>query len=159
MVGAVEVSGFGVRVGADGEAELLGHGFNRGIEIVALGAGDFDFFGRAEGRDVIEIQVERHFPGGNGRMLAEIFGTEQSLLFCGHGRENHRATGAGLSLRENARQLQHDTAAGGVVAGAVVNVVSWHFGADAEVVIVRGVDDGFVFQFGIRAGEHADYVV
>ncbi len=92
-------------------------------------------------------------------MFAEIFGAEQALFFRRHSSENHRTAGAGWGLRKYAGELEDNAASGGVVAGTVVDVVAGHVGADAEMVVVRGVHDGFVFQFGVGAGEHGEHVV
>ena len=67
--------------------------------------------------------------------------------------------GCCVRLGKDARHFQQDAAAGGVVVGAVVDVVARHFGTNAEVVVVRGVHDGFVFELGVGARQHGDHVV
>jgi hypothetical protein len=91
MIGAVVVAGFGARVGADGEAETFRGGFDDGIEGGALGAGDFHVLGKADGSQGVIVEVHGNFRGGYRRMLAEIFGAEQALLFSGDAGEEDRA--------------------------------------------------------------------
>ena len=45
-------------------------------------------------------------------------------------------------LREGPGQFEKDAAAGAVVGGAVVDVVAFRVGIDAEVIVVRGVEHG-----------------
>src|SRR5256885_1164271 len=45
---------------------------------------------------------------------------------------------------------------GSIVIGAVIDVVALIGGADAEMVEMSGVDEVFVFQFGIGAGQNSD---
>ena len=53
------------------------------------------------------------------------------------------------------RHFQQDAAAGRVVVGAVVDVVSRHVGANAEVIVVGGVHDRFGLQFASDPGSMA----
>ena len=145
VVGAVVVAGFGVGVGDDGEVEAVGGGLDGGIEAGALGAGDGGFEGlTAEGLDVVVVEVEGDLAGGDGRMLAKVFGAEQALLLCGDGGEDDgvgRLAGHG---GPDAGEFHEDGAAGGVVGGAVVDVVAGHAGDEAEMVVVGGVEDGLI---------------
>ena len=45
-------------------------------------------------------------------------------------------------LRERARHFHQNAAAGAVVGGAVVDVVAFRIGIDAEMIVVRGIEDG-----------------
>ncbi len=66
---------------------------------------------------------------------------------------------AGLrELRPDAGEFEEHAAAGGVVGGAVVDVVAGHAGDEAEVVEVGGVEDGLILPCGGCAGQDADYV-
>src|SRR6201982_538403 len=58
MIGTVEMTGFGMRVGTNGEPKVLGSRFDNPIETGALRARDLDFFGRSQGRQGIEVQTE-----------------------------------------------------------------------------------------------------
>jgi hypothetical protein len=92
-------------------------------------------------------------------MLAQILGAQQSLLLrrdCG---EKYRAARPILGDAKGASQLEQDAAAGGVISGAVVNVVAGHVWANAEVIVVRGVHYGFVFQFAVGTGQHRQHVI
>src|SRR5438045_6583030 len=77
VIGTIVVARFGSSVGADGEAEFLGESLHGGIKIGALGPRDFDLFGRAKGRDIIVIEIEREFAGGHGRVFAQILRSEK----------------------------------------------------------------------------------
>src|SRR5262252_9064721 len=92
-------------------------------------------------------------------MLAEVFGAEQSLLFGGDGGEQDRAARLLLGLAEGAGQFEQDSAAGGVVVGAVVDVVTRHIGTNTKMVVVRGVEDGLVLQLAVDARQHSNDVI
>ena len=65
------------------------------------------------------------------------------MLFSGDGGEEdgaRRRSGGRPGLRD----FQQDAAAGAVVDRAVVDVVAFGPGVDAEVIVVRGVEDGFI---------------
>ena len=126
VVGAVVMSRAGLRVGHDLEAEVLGGAFDRGIERGALSARNVHFFGHAQRRNVIVVQVEGDFLGRNRRMLAEEFGAAQTLLLGGDRGEVDGALRLLLGRSEDARDFQQDAAAGGVVLRAVVDVVARH---------------------------------
>ena len=80
MVGAVEVSGLGARIGTDRQPEFLRGGLHRRIEVGALRAGDLHFFGRSQRLHVVVIQIQSDLSGGNWRMFAQILRAQQSLL-------------------------------------------------------------------------------
>ena len=60
-------------------------------------------------------------------------------------------------LRKGARHLQQNAAAGAVVGRAVVDVVALGVGIDAEMIVVRGVEDRR-FRPGLAPGTRADDV-
>src|SRR5579864_9720531 len=62
MIGTVEMTGFGMRVGTNGEPKVLGSRFDNPIETGALRARDLDFFGRPKRRQIIVVQIERDSP-------------------------------------------------------------------------------------------------
>src|SRR5271163_2640718 len=134
VVGAVVMSCFGTGVGTKLKAKVLRGSLNCGIERGALGARDLDFLGGAERHDVIEVKVEGNFAGGDWRMFAQVFRSEQTLLFASHSGKEDGATGLQCGLRIDTRYFQNNSAAGGVVHGAVENVVSRHVGSNAEVI-------------------------
>src|SRR5579864_2618185 len=70
MIGTVEVAGFRTGVRTDRKAEILGDGFDGGIEGSSLRAGNLNFFRRTERLDIVVVEVKSDFPGGNWRMLS-----------------------------------------------------------------------------------------
>ena len=69
VVRAIVVASLRMRVGPDGKPKLFRHSLNRGIKSRALGAGNFHFFGLAERRHVVKIQIKRNFCRRNRRMF------------------------------------------------------------------------------------------
>ena len=49
-------------------------------------------------------------------------------------------------------QLQKNAAARRIVVGSIVDIVPRHVGTYAQVIIVSGVQNGFILQFVIEAG-------
>src|SRR5581483_2984021 len=159
VIGAIVVSGFGSRVGTNGKPEVFCGCLHDVIEGSALRAGDFNFFGRTQGFHVVIIQVEGDLAGGNGRMLAKIFRTEKPLLLGGDRGKHYGTTGPLGGSTVSARELEQYCAAGCIVLCAVVDVVTGHVGANAKVIVVRGVHDSLAAEPGIRATQHADDVI
>src|SRR6478672_775131 len=92
-------------------------------------------------------------------MLAEICRSDQPLLFGGDGREIDRTLRRGLCVRPHARHLEQQRASRCVVDRAVVDrVAAIVRTSDAEVIVMRGVDDGLVSEFWIATGELRDDV-
>src|SRR3974390_1104500 len=84
-------------------------------------------------------------------MFSEKFGTEEALFFRGNGCEKDRAGRHRLAAGPNTGELQENAATGGVVDGAVIDVVAlWPGIVDAEVIVVRGVENSFGPTTGIR---------
>src|SRR5215469_2308612 len=92
-------------------------------------------------------------------MFAQVFGAEQPLLLCSDGGKQDRAPRLLRALAEGANQLEQDATTGGVVVRAVIDIVARHVGANAQVIVVRGVEDGLVFKLQVRAGQHTDNIV
>jgi len=84
------------------------------------------------------------FAGGNWRVLTQVFRAEQSLFFGCDRREVDRAARLLGGLSIGASEFKQDAAAGAVVHSAVVDIVAGHVGANAEVIVMRGVHDRFV---------------
>ncbi len=76
--------------------------------------------------------------------MPKILRAEQALLFRGDGGKVDRVRRACGRLRKGAGQLKKDAAAGAVVGCAVVDVVAFCVGVDAEVIVVRGVEHGLI---------------
>jgi hypothetical protein len=89
-----------------------------------------------------------------------VAGAEETFFFGGDGEEKEAALRArggregGVGLGE----LEEDGGAGGVVEGAVEDLVAGEFGVAAEVVPVGGEDDVFVAVGGRGAVEAGDDV-
>ena len=98
MVGTVVAAGGGFGVGDDGEVEAFRGGFDGGEEGGALGSVDVDLCGDADGQDHVVVDVEGDLAGGDGWVLAEVFGAEEALFFGGDGGEDDGVGefGAGL---------------------------------------------------------------
>ena len=56
-------------------------------------------------------------------------------------------------------QLQKNSASRGIVDRAVVNIVTGRAFVDAEMIVVRGVENGFVVLVRLRASPHRQDVV
>ena len=99
-------------------------------------------------------------PAGSGEMGGEVLGAEQALLLRRHRREEDAAARPLRHRGQALRDGQERGDAGGVVHGAVVDRVLAGLGvrADAEVVVVRGVEDRLLGQRGVAAGQLADHV-
>lgn len=90
VVGAI-VASRGIRAGrGDRVAELFGDGFDGGEEGGALRSASVELIALAEGKDLVEVEVEVELADGNGRMLCEIRRAEQALLFGCDGGEDDR---------------------------------------------------------------------
>src|SRR5208282_357391 len=96
--------------------------------------------------------------GGDERMFSEIFGTEQSLFFGGDGGENHRPRWRVAGTGGHARELQKNSAAGGVVHSTVVDLVALAADIDTQMIVMRGEEHGFVLQVGVAARAHGYHV-
>lgn len=91
VVGAVEMARFGMGIGLDGEAIALSHIFDDRPDGGALGSGDNDIGGAAEGVECVEIEVEGGRSGGNEGVRGVVFGSAQAVLFRGDEEEEGRA--------------------------------------------------------------------
>ena len=149
MIGTVEMTGFGVRIGTNGEPKVLGSRFDDPIETGALRARDLDFFGRSQRRQVIVIQIERDSSGRKGRMLAEVLRPQQALLFACHRGKQDRAARLLRTLAKGPRQFEQHAAPGRIVVGPVVDVVSRHLGTNPQVVVVRRIQNGLILELRI----------
>ncbi len=130
------------------------------IEGGALGSVDVDLLLDADGEEHVEVDVERDLGGGDGWVLAEVFGAEEALFFGGYGGEDYGVAWVDAGLGPGAGHLQEHGYAGAVVGGAVVDVVAGVVGDEAQVVVVGGVEDGLVvalnlakLTFAIRDGD------
>ena len=88
---------------------------------------------------------------GSGWKMGEVVGAQQSHFFSGHKNKQH---GPARRLREagiGPRDFQQGGGAGGVVEGAVTNVVAIHCRADSEMIHMRGVDHILVAQSADRS--------
>ena len=92
MIGAVEVTGLGTRIGADRQTKFFRRRLNLRIKIRALGAGDFDFLRRSQWLHIVVVQIERDLSRRNWRMLAQILRAQQALFFGRHRSEQNRTT-------------------------------------------------------------------
>jgi hypothetical protein len=160
VVGAVEKSllGFGVGcehavlAGKDGGGDVLQGG--------AAVADDLDVAGRTEDLDAVDVEVGERVAQRVERLLRVVAGAEQAFLFGGQGEEEQaalRPLGRGQG-GEGLRQFDERRGAGGVVVGAVENLVAGQPRVAAEVVPVRGVDDVFMRAGRIGAGKAGDDV-
>ena len=134
-------------------------GFDGGVEGGAAGSACVEVVALAEGKDLVEVEVEVELADGDGRMLGEIRGAEQALLFCGDGGEDDGVRRLDFGGGEGAGHLHDHGGSGAVVSCAVEDVVfaGLGVGLDAEVVVVGGVDDRLVAT-AFSAGDHADDV-
>jgi hypothetical protein len=99
------------------------------------------------------------FPWREGRMQREILAAEQALLFTGDEQHHHRTPRPLRQRREGARHGQELRTPGGIVLGAVVDLVAGLVRlADAEVIVVRAVNHHFVLELRIAARQHARHV-
>ncbi len=57
-------------------------------------------------------------------------------------------------LRKRSRQFQQDSAARAVIGRAVIDVVALGIGIDAEMIVMRCVDDGIAARLGSRHAAH-----
>src|SRR5579859_7971264 len=92
-------------------------------------------------------------------MLSQILRSEKPLLLSGHGREQYGAPWPASRRSEGTRNFQQDAASGGIIVGAVEDVVAGHIRTDAEMIVVRGVENGFVGSLAVRAGQDGHYVI
>ena len=136
------MAGHGVGIGQQGQIEGLGNCLNGRPEVDAVGAAQVYRKRNPDGQQHIVIEVEREFARGNGRVHAQILRAEQALLFRGDGRKIDIVWRALGGLRVGAGKLKENAAAGSVVGGAVVDVVALCVWIDAEVVVVRAVENG-----------------
>ena len=81
VIGAIIVSGLGMGIRTNGQPKFLRHGLHHGIKRSPLRSGNFHFLRRAERRHVVIVEVEADLAGRNRRMLAQIFRSQQTLLF------------------------------------------------------------------------------
>src|SRR5258708_38351434 len=105
MVGAVVVPGFGTRIRSNRQVKCFCHRLHYWIKRGALRPAYFYFFGITNWCERIIIQVEGNFRGGNGGMLAQVFGAQQPLLFrADGGKENGSLR---REFRERPRSEEH----------------------------------------------------
>ena len=85
-------------------------------------------------------------------MHAEILRAQQALLLGGDGGKVDMSCGGGCAgLRKGARHFEQNAAAGAVVGRTVVDVVALGVGIDAEMIVVRGVENRVACQ-ALRPG-------
>ena len=75
-------------------------------------------------------------------MHAQILRAKKALLLCRDRGEEHVVRRRLRRLRKGPRHFQQNAAAGAVVGRAVVDVVALGVGIDAEMIVVRGVENG-----------------
>ena len=157
LVRAHEHHFLGLRVGGEADAQHVGGGLD-----VVFQAGVFDAdrhhvgdVGQEHRHVHVDVRHQRAFDARVGR---EVFGAEQAAFFGGERHEQQRALGR-RRRHQFRRGFQHHRRAQGVVEGAVVDAVTVHFGADADVVEMSRVDDVLGRQRGVGAGQPADDVV
>ena len=162
-------------VGAEEEALLDAVLFNQGaalglgdraqhvVELAVAQADDHEVLGRTDHGHRVQVHHRHRVLERDHRVGGVILRTQQARLFQRHQQEHHRTRRLRVLHGEGLGDLQHAGDAGGVVDGAVVDVV-FAFGAGrhriavtavggavvAQVVPVRGVDDGFVRTLGAR---------
>ena len=157
MVGAEEIAGLDPLVGGVA-AVLLARFGGQQIEQAELGrSGNREVASGAV--DAAAIGVEH--AGGQAKRIKRvgdvIFGAEQPL-FLGRDEQEHEAAPGPRGAGELTRLFEHVGSAGRVVERAIVNPVAVGVGqADAEVVVVRGVDHRLVGAAFAR--EKADHIV
>ncbi len=144
MVGAVIAAGLRLWIGLDRQIEDFGNPLNCRPEVDALSAAQAYRARNPDGQHHVEVQIERNLACGNRRMHAEKLRAQQALLFGGDGGEVDRMRRPHWRLRKGARQFQKNAAAGAVVGRAVVDVVALGVRVDAEVVVVRGVENSLI---------------
>jgi len=115
---------------------------DRRPEIDAFGSAKSDRTWNAEWQEHVEVEVEGDVAGGNGWVLTEILRTEEALFFGGDGGEVHRVWRPLRGLRVGASEFKEDSATGAVVGSSVVDAIPFGVWIDAEVVVMRGVEDG-----------------
>ena len=154
VVGAAEEVALGFEIGADLDLEWCCDS----ADGVAEGGVGEAFHGedveREDGTELIEIEVSDDVFLGDGEVLREPSGAEETFLFAGEDTEEERASG-GLLL-EVFGEFDEECDVGGVVEGAVVEVVAEHGSAVAVAVEVRGEGDVFGGEFWIGAGEDGE---
>src|SRR6185436_12722710 len=112
--------------------------------------------GAAQEVATVVVDIGGYLPGRKGRVQRVVLAAQQSLLLA---RDEQYEDGATRPLGQRgkgARDGQQLRTAGGIVLGAVVDLVPglvWL--TDAEVIVVRGIDHHFVFQLRIAAGQQA----
>src|ERR1041384_3009973 len=70
-------------------------------------------------------------------MLAQIFGSEQALLFSGNRCEIDGTGRRWFGERRGASEFEQNSATGRVVDSAVINIVAGHRRIDSQMVVVR----------------------
>src|SRR5947209_2422304 len=90
MVRAVVMACLGKGVRLDREAESFRRLLHHWIKIRALRADGFNALRIAQREDGVIVQAKRDLPGGNWRMLPQIFRTAQPLLLSGYSSEQDR---------------------------------------------------------------------
>ena len=81
--------GLRARIGPDLQPKFLSCGLYDRVESRALRAGNLNFFGHTQRLHVVVVQIESDLSSRNRRMLAEIFGPEQTLLLGGDRSKNN----------------------------------------------------------------------
>ena len=158
VVRAIVAACRGARIGDDGEIEPLRCRLDGREEAGALRSVDVDLLRNADGKDHVVVDVEGDLAGGDGWVLAEIFGAEEALFFGGDGGEDEGVGRLDTGLGPGAGEFEDHAYAGGVVGGSVVDVVAGHAGDEAEMVVVGGVEDGLIGASCIGSGEDTDHV-
>src|SRR4051794_30804866 len=118
----------------------------------------YDVFQRKQRRKLVHINVGDDAVFRDGRIKRVIVSTEQPFFFSRHIQEDERPLGSDLHAGKGAGDLDEARRTGSIVVGAVIDVVALVAGTDAEMVEVSGVDEIFVFQFRIGAGQNGHYV-
>src|ERR1019366_1432575 len=160
LVGAVKRAAVWKLVTLDAPALHFRDGLDVGVERRLALADQDDVLRPAKPADAVHVDVHGDAPGGNGRVLREVFRAEKALFFPRDEGEVRGARGRPFEVRVGARDGENRRHARGVVEGAVVDRVGARLGAHAnpEVVMVRGVDHGLSCALRIRARPDADDV-
>ncbi len=156
VVGAAEEVAFGFEVGADFDFEWCGDGadgFAEGGVGEALHGEDVE---GEDGAELVEIQVGDDVFFGDGEVLREVGGAEEAFFFAGEDAEEEGA-GGGFVLKVFG-EFDEESDVGGVVEGAVVEVVAENGSAVTVAVEVGGEGDVFGGEFGIGTGEDGEDV-
>jgi hypothetical protein len=146
VIAAVEIALLGLGVGHEDAVGFFQDGGGKIVERRVAVADDLDVARRPDGLGAVDVEIGDGFRERVERALGVVAGAEETFFFGGDGEEKEAALrpGGGREGGVGLGELEEDGGAGGVVEGAVEDLVAGEFGVAAEVVPVGGEDNVFV---------------